>query len=105
MTESADEAPEARQAMEEQYQQLAQELLRTVDLAEKLAWSEFDFEVDPFDPFLDDIEGVLSEGRATPEQMSALLATPMDRHLALPVRLKLLREVERRIASEMRLDV
>ncbi|HZL70912.1 MAG TPA: hypothetical protein VFC86_00530, partial [Planctomycetota bacterium] len=105
MTDSADEAPDPRQMMEEQYQRMAQELLRTVELAEKLNWSEFDFEVDFFDPFLDDIEGVLSQGQATPEQMSSLLASPMDRHLTLPVRLKLLREVERRIAGEMRLDV
>jgi len=105
MTDSADEAPDPRQLMEEQYQRMAQELLRTVELAEKLNWSEFDFEVDFFDPFLDDIEGVLSQGQATPEQMSSLLASPMDRHLTLPVRLKLLREVERRIAGEMRLDV
>jgi len=100
-----DEAPDPRLAMDQQYQELAQELLRTVGLAEKLAWSEFDFEVDPYDPALDDIEGFLAEGRATPEQMSALLAPAMDRHVTLPVRLKLLREVERRIAAELRLDV
>ncbi|HKS17272.1 MAG TPA: hypothetical protein VJU16_08160, partial [Planctomycetota bacterium] len=105
MAESADEAPDPRQMMEEQYQQMAQELLRTVDLAEKLAWSEFDFDVDPYDPSLDDIEGILAEGRATPEQMSALLAPSMDRHVTLPVRLKLLHEVERRIGAEVRLDV
>src|SRR5262245_49915180 len=105
MTDSADEAPDPRQMMEEQFQRLAQELLRTVDLAEKLGWTEFDFEVDFFDPFLDDIEGVLAQGQATPDQMSALLASPMDRHLTLPVRLKLLRELERRVAGEVRLDV
>src|SRR5687767_297076 len=105
MPESSDEAPDPRQAMEAQFQELAQELLRTVELAGKLGWTDFDFDVDPFDPFLDDIEGILAEGQATPEQMSALLATPMDRHVTLPVRLKLLREVERKIAGEMRLDV
>jgi hypothetical protein len=105
MSPSADEAPDPREAINEQYQAMAQELLRTVELSEKLAWTEFDFEVDPFDPALDDIEGFLAQGRATPEQMSALLAPAMDRHLTLPVRLKLLREVERRIAAEMRLDV
>src|SRR5688572_6857583 len=105
MTDADDEAPDPRQMMDEQYQRLAQELLRTVDLAEKLNWTEFDFDVDFFDPSLDDIEGVLASGQATPDQMSALLASPMDRHVTLPVRLKLLREVERRIAGEMRLDV
>jgi hypothetical protein len=105
MPESSDEAPDPREALNEQFQELAQELLRTVDLSEKLGWSEFDFEVDAFDPFLDDIESLLAEGRASPEQMSALLAPAMDRHVTLPVRLKLLRETERRIANEVRLDV
>ncbi len=91
--------------MADQFEELARELLRTVELAEKLAWTEFDFEVDAFDPALDDIEGFLAEGRATPEQMSALLAPAMDRHVTLAVRLKLLREVEHRIAAELRLDV
>src|SRR5262247_1748111 len=105
MPESSDEAPDPREALNAQFQELAQELLRTVDLSEKLGWTEFDFEVDPFDPFLDDIEAILAEGRATPEQMSALLGPAMDRHVTLAVRLKLLRETERRIASEVRLDV
>jgi hypothetical protein len=105
MAEGSDEPPDARQALNDQYQELAQELLRTVDLSEKLGWTEFDFDVDPFDPFLDDIETLLAQGQATPEQMSAILAPALDRHLTLPVRLKLLREVERRISNEMRLDV
>jgi hypothetical protein len=105
MASTSDEAPDPRQALEEHYQELAQELLRTVDLSEKLGWTQFDFEVDPFDPFLDDIESILAEGRAGPEQMSALLSPAMDRHLTLPVRLKLLRDLERRVASEIRLDV
>jgi len=105
MTESADEAPDPQQAMEAHFQEMAQELLRTVELAGKLGWTDFDFEADPFDPFLDDIEGILAEGQATPEQMSGLLATPMDRHVTLPVRLKLLHEVERKMAGELRLDV
>ena len=105
MSQSADEVPDPRQAMDEQLQGMAQELLRTAELSEKLAWTEFDFDVDPFDPALDDIESFLAEGRATPEQMSALLAPAMDRHFTLSVRMKLMHEVERRIASEMRLDV
>src|SRR5262245_58194203 len=105
MASPSDEAPDPQQALNDQFQELAQELLRTVDLSGKLNWTEFDFEVDFFEPHLDDIETILAEGRATPEQMSALLAPAMDRQVTLPVRLKLLREVERRMASEMRLDV
>jgi hypothetical protein len=105
MPHASDEAQDPRQEMEDQLQGMAQELLRTADLAALLGWSDFDFEIDLFDPRLDDLESVISEGRATSEQLSALLAPAMDGHVTLPVRLKLLREVERRIAGEVRLDV
>src|SRR5258705_798592 len=104
MAHASDEAQDPRQAMDDQLQNMAQELLRTADLAAQLGWSEFDFEIDRFDPRLDDLESVLAGGRATSEQLSALLAPAMDSHVTLPVRLKLLREGERRIASEVRLD-
>jgi len=105
MAHASDEAQDPRQAMDDQLQNMAQELLRTADLAALLGWSEFDFEIDGFDPRLDDLESVLAGGRATSEQLSALLAPAMDSHVTLPVRLKLLKEVERRIAGEVRLDV
>src|SRR5258705_4319175 len=105
MAHASDEAQDPRQAMDDQLQNMAQELARTADLAALPGWSEFDFEIDRFDPRLDDLESVLAGGRATSEQLSALLAPAMDSHVTLPVRLKLLREVERRIAGELRLDV
>src|SRR5258705_14004163 len=104
MAHASDEAQDPRQAMDDQLQNMAQELLRTADLAAQLGWSEFDFEIDRFDPRLDDLESVLAGGRATSEPLSALLAPAMDSHVTLPVPLKLLRQVERRIASEVRLD-
>jgi hypothetical protein len=105
MGRADDEAPDPNRELQDQLQGMARDLLRTADLPPKLGWSDFDFGVDPYDPTLDDLEGVLASGRAAPEQISTLLAPALDRHVTLPVRLGLLRELERRAAGEVRLDV
>ena len=105
MGRAGDEAPDPGPGVQDQLQGMARELLRTADLPPKLGWTGFDFEVDLHDPTLDDLEGVIASGRAAPEQVSTLLAPALDRHLTLPVRLKLLHELERRAADEVRLDV
>src|SRR5262245_28402245 len=100
-----DEAPDPRALLQEQAQQMAQELLRTADVPGKLGWTSFDFEIDPFDPYVDDLAGMISQGQATREMVSSLLGLSIDRHVPLASRLKLLRELEKRGAAEVRLDV
>lgn len=84
---------------------MSRELLETADLGEKLGWNEFDFEVDPDDPLLDDLEGLLATGQPAQEALSSLFMMGLERHVGLPMRLKLLHELERRLAGEVRLDV
>lgn len=105
MASVGDEAPDPRAELQETAERMAQDLMRTAELAEKLRWADFDFEVDRYDPYLDDLEAFLTSGQATRELISQLIAHCLSRHLTLDVRHKALLETEKRLASEVRLDV
>ncbi len=84
---------------------MAQELMRTAELPPKLGWTHFDFKVDAYDPYLDDLESFLASGQASKELLSSLLSHSLERHVTVAVRHQLMLEIEKRLVAEVRLDL
>src|SRR6185503_19626108 len=102
----SDEAVDPHLLLQQQAEEMARELIRTIELGPKLQWNEFDFEVDLFDPTLDDLEGVLSQGQRPDQAVISLICTAgLGRHFTPKIRLRLLHELTSRLGGEVRLDV
>jgi|GEM_PF-3699377 len=77
------------------------QVIGTMDLPAKLDWTDFDFEVDLFDPVLDDLHELIAEAKEGPsdEDLLLLVAKGLVRHTTLEVRARCAEELERRLAS------
>jgi hypothetical protein len=78
----------APESQDDSYERFLNDLKATFNLPERLGWSSFDFEVDLFDPLIDDVLELVKEGweKADPTRLTVRMALGLERHATLRLR-------------------
>jgi hypothetical protein len=78
----------APESQDDSYERFLNDLKATLNLPERLGWNSFDFEVDLFDPLIDDVLELVKEGweKADPTRLTVRMALGLERHATLRLR-------------------
>lgn len=88
--------PPAPDGQDQEVERRLIDLKATFQLPDRLGWKSFDFEVDLFDPVIDDVVDLAKDGweQAPPEQLTVRMAFGMERHVTLRLRDRLAAALE-----------